>query len=132
MSHAHLRNAIAATVLGAALATPAAALPLLGPSCLEKLTAQTRAWAECTERFDRVDNRCRQPAAKMNAYMQECASKGKSKARIDAAMTEGYRQAGKRPVGAKGGTPKPPATTQSPATMENVLSKYAQEPRSAQ
>ena len=47
-------------------------------------------------------------------------------------MTEGYRQAGNRPMGAKGGTPKPPATTQSPATMENVLSKYAQEPRSAQ
>ena len=64
--------------------------------------------------------------------MQKCAGEGKSKARIDAAMTEGYRQAGNRPVGAKGGTPKPPATTQSPATMENVLSKYAQEPRSAQ
>ena len=132
MSHAHLRNAVAATLLGAALATPAAALPLLGPNCLEKLTAHTRAWAECTEQFDRVDNRCRQPAAKMHAYMQKCAGEGKSKARIDAAMTEGYRQAGNRPVGAKGGTPKAPATTQSPATTENVLSKYAQEPRSAQ
>ncbi len=132
MSHAHLRNAVAATLLGAALATPAAALPLLGPSCLEKLTAHTRAWAECTEQFDRVDNRCRQPAAKMHAYMQKCAGEGKSKARIDAAMTEGYRLAGERPVGTKDDTPKAPATTQSPATAENVLSKYAQEPRSAQ
>lgn len=132
MSHAHLRNAVAATVLGAALATPAAALPLLGPGCLEKLTAHTRAWAECTKQFDRVDNRCKQPAAKMNAYMQKCASKGKSKARIDAAMTAGYRLAGDGPVGATDAAPRPPATTQSPAAMDNVLSKYARDSRRAQ
>lgn len=132
MSHAHLRNAVAAALLGAALATPAAALPLLGPSCLEKLTAHTRAWAECTEQFDRVDNRCRKPAAKMHAYMQKCAGEGKSKARIDAAMTEGYRLAGERPADAKDDTPREPATTQAPAAMENVLSKYARDPRSAQ
>ena len=48
MSHAHLRKALAASLLGAALATPAVALELFGPSCLEKLTERTRLWAECT------------------------------------------------------------------------------------
>jgi len=132
MSHAHLRNAVAATLLGAALAAPAAALPLLGPSCLKKLTEHTRVWAECTKQFDRVDNRCRQPTAKMHAYMQKCASKGKSKAQIDAAMSEGYRLAGNRSARTTAGTPTAPATTQSSATTENVLSKYVGNSRRAE
>jgi hypothetical protein len=129
MSHAHLRKAIAAALLGAALATPAVALDLFGPSCLEKLTERTRLWAECTHQFSRTDSRCKQPAAKMHAYMQKCASAGESKAGIDAAMTEGYRLAGERPASAASGTAAPPATTQSPGKTQSLLSKYVRDSR---
>ena len=96
MSLAHLRKAALACVIGAASATPAFALDLIGPSCLEKLTRHTSAWAECTQQFERDDKRCKQPTAKMHTYMQKCAGEGKSKAQIDAAMTQGYRLAGER------------------------------------
>jgi len=125
MSYAHLRKAVAASLLGAALATPAVALDLFGPSCLEKLTERTRLWAECTHEFERTDNRCNKPAAKMHDYMQKCARDGASKARVDAAMTEGYRLAGKRPAA----TPTPPAAAQSSRATENLLSKYARDSR---
>ena len=128
MSYPLLRKTVAASLLGAALATPAVALDLFGPSCLEKLTERTRLWAECTHQFERTDNRCKKPAAKMHAYMQKCARDGASKTRVDAAMTEGYRLAGNRPAG----TPTTPATTRSSGDTENLLSKYARDSRSAQ
>jgi hypothetical protein len=128
MSYAHLRRSVAASLLGAALATPAVALDLFGPSCLEKLTERTRLWAECTHQFERSDNRCKKPAAKMHAYMQKCARDGASKARVDAAMTEGYRLAGDRSAG----TPAAPATTQSSGDTANLLSKYARDSRHAE
>jgi hypothetical protein len=92
-------RAIAGALLFGALVTPAAALELFGPSCLEKLSERTRVWAECTHQFDRTDARCREATARMHAYMDECARKGKSKAEIDAAMSRGYGLAGeKRPA----------------------------------
>lgn len=128
MSHAHLRKAVAVSLLGAALATPAVALELFGPSCLEKLTERTRLWAECTHQFERTDTRCRKPAAKMHDYMQKCARDGASKARVDAAMTEGYRLAGER----QARTPTAPVTTPSSGATENLLSKYARDSRNAE
>jgi hypothetical protein len=129
MSHAHLRKAVAASLFGAALAMPAAALELFGPGCLAKLTERTRVWAECTHQFDRSDNRCKQPSAKMHAYMQKCASEGKSKAQVDAAMTEGYRLAGERSGGTTSGNPETPQPGTSSAATQNLLSKYVRESR---
>lgn len=129
MSHAHLRKAVAAALLGATLATPAAALELFGPGCLQKLTERTRLWAECTHQFDRSDNRCKKPSAQMHAYMQKCASEGKSKTQVDAAMTEGYRLAGDRPGGTTSGTPATPEPGKSSAATQNLLSKYVRDSR---
>ena len=73
-------------------------------------------------------SRSRKPAAKMHDYMQQCARDGASKARVDAAMTEGYRLAGERPAG----TPTAPVTTPSSGATENLLSKYARDSRNAE
>jgi len=90
--------AVAAALVCAGFAVPAAALELFGPSCLEKLTRRTQVWAECTAQFDRSDSRCRAPTGKMHNAMQKCSREGASKSEIDAAMTDGYRAAGARRV----------------------------------
>ena len=123
MSHARLCKAVATTLLGTALAVPVAALDLLGPDCLEKLSERTRLWAECTHQFERSDSRCKKPAAQMHASMQKCAREGDSKADIDAAMTAGYRLAGER--SAASGDSTAPAAATSGRKTQNLLTTYA-------
>ena len=65
------------------------------PSCLDTLTIDTRAWAECTHRFSRNDNHCKPATADMDASMRLCKKKGYSKRKIDAAMARGAATAGK-------------------------------------
>jgi hypothetical protein len=91
-----VNRTVIALCLAGMFATPASALPLFGPNCLETLTERTHIWAECNGRFGASNTRCKSPKTRMHHAMQKCEHKGYSKTEIDAAMAAGYRSAGTR------------------------------------